>query len=109
MILMSDGYSKQRHKPIAQELVDGALVAVHGIERQFKEPIQQRMHVFGTKTCGNRGRVCQVTEQHRHLFPFAFQSAARGQYLFGEVFGGVGKRLSCMFGGWKGWFWCCRS
>ena len=67
---------------------------MYGIQRQFEEPIQQGMHVFGTKAFGNRGRVRQITEQHRDLFPFPFQSASRGQNFLGEVFGGVGQGFS---------------
>ena len=64
------------------------------VECQFEEPIQQRVHVFGTKAFGNRGRVRQVTEQHRHLFPFTFQSTPGGQNFFGKVFGCVGQGFS---------------
>src|SRR5215510_4089383 len=97
---MGDRSPKQCHKSITEELINGPLVPMHSIERQFKELLQQGMHVFGTKTFGNRGGVCQVTEQHCHLFAFAFESTSRGQNLLGKVFRRVREWLSFLVWGW---------
>jgi hypothetical protein len=96
MILMGDRCPEQRHKPITEELVDGAFVAVDIVKRQFEEPVQQRMHVFGSDALGNRGRVRQVTEQNGDLFPFPFKGTPGGQNFLGKVFGRVGQWFACL-------------
>ena len=47
------------------------------------------------------GRVFDVGEQHRDLLAFAFQGAAGGQDLLGEIRWGVGQRRPAMV-----WSWC---
>src|SRR2546425_12927708 len=101
MILMSDGCSEQRHKPIAQKLIDSTFIAVHGIERQCEEAIQQGMHVFGTKTFGNRGGIGKIAEEYGDLFPFAFEGTPGGQNLLGKVFWGIGQWFSFVVQGWR--------
>jgi hypothetical protein len=98
--------SKERHKPIAEELVDGAFIAVDFVKRQFEEPIQQGMHVFGTQAFGNRSRVCQITKQYGDLFPFAFERTPGGQNFLSKVFGRVGQGFAFLIWGWsrgEGW------
>src|SRR5215831_8739069 len=102
MILMGDRSTEERHKPITEELIDGAFVPMHLTESEFEEPVQQGMHVLGSDTLRDGSGIGKIAEQHRHLFPFAFQSTSQGQNFLGKVFGCVGKRLAFMFGGWKG-------
>src|SRR5262245_22152113 len=107
---MGNRCSKERHKPIAQKLVDSPLIAMHLAEGEFKEPVQQGMHVLWTKTFGNRGRVCQVTEQYGDLFPFAFEGTPGGQNFIGKVFGGIGQGFACLVRGWsRGEYWGFRD
>src|SRR6516225_5748722 len=101
MILMGERCTKERHKPITEELIDGAFVPMHLTESEFEEPVQQGMHVLGTKTLSDRGRVRQITKQHRHLFPFAFEGTSGGENFLSEMFGRVREGFSCMFGRWK--------
>jgi hypothetical protein len=88
---MGDGSTKQRHKPIAQKLINGPFVPMDLTEGEFEEPIQQGMHVLWTKTFGNGSRVRQVTEQYCHLFSFAFEGTPGDQNFLGKVFGCVGQ------------------
>src|SRR5262249_25825204 len=101
MILMSDRCTKERHKPITEELINGAFVPMDLIEGEFEEPIQQGMHMLGTKAFGNRGRVRQVTEEDGDLFPFPFEGTAGGQNFFGKVSRSIGQGLSFMCCGWS--------
>jgi hypothetical protein len=39
MVLMGNGCTEQGHKAVAQELIDGAFIAVHGIKGVGKELI----------------------------------------------------------------------
>src|SRR2546426_12240758 len=91
MILMSDRGTEQCHEAITEELIDGPLIAMHLVECYLKKTIEERVHCLRSDALGNRGRVRQVTEQHCHLFPFAFKGTPGGQNFFGKVFGGVGQ------------------
>src|SRR5262245_54961334 len=101
MIFMGDGSSKERHKSITEELVDGAFITVDGIERQFEEPVQQGMHGLRSDALGNRGRIRQVTEEYGDLFPFPFKGTPGSQNFLGKVFGCVGQGFACLVSG------CC--
>jgi hypothetical protein len=96
---MRQGCPKQRHKTVAEELVDGAFIAVHSVECQGEEAVQQGVHVFWTKTLGQDSGVRQVAEQHRHLFAFALQGTAGGEDFLGEVRWSVGERLAFLRAG----------
>src|SRR5262245_12478725 len=96
---MRQGSPKQRHKTISEELVDGAFIAMHSVECQGEEAVQQGVHVFWTKTLGQGSGVRQVTEQHRDLLAFALQRTTGSEDFFGEVRWGVGKRLTCLRAG----------
>src|SRR5215470_11712607 len=110
MILMGDGSTEERHKPITEELIDRPLVAMDLVECYLKKAIEERVHCLRSDTLRNGSGVCQVTEQHRHLFPFAFQSTPGGQNLLGKVSRSIGQRLSFMCGGWsRGKCWGARD
>src|SRR6266581_3737217 len=105
MVFMRQRGTKQRHKTVAEELVDGAFIAVHGVECQGEEAVQQGVDVFWTKALGQSSGVRQVAEQHRHLFAFALQSTAGGEDFLSEVRWGVGERLAFLRAGrWRGWW-----
>ena len=92
VILMGNGCTKQSHEAIAQELVDGALVAVHPVQRQLKKAIEQGVHGLWPNALGQGSGVGQITEEHRHLLALPCQGAVGGENLIGEVLGGVGER-----------------
>ena len=47
VVLVGDGRAEQRHDPVAEELVDGALVAVHLGEHQLEGAGHQAVDVLG--------------------------------------------------------------
>src|SRR5215475_5245849 len=96
MVLIRQGRPKQRHKTIAEELVDGAFITVHNVECQGEEAVQQSVHVFWTKALGQGSGIRQVAEQHRDLLTFALQGTAGGEDFLGEVRWGVGERLASL-------------
>ena len=55
VILVGDRGAEQRHDPVAEELVHGALVAVHLGQHQFEGTIHQPVHVFRVEPFGERG------------------------------------------------------
>src|SRR5262245_1721228 len=105
MVLMRQGRPKQRHKTVAEELVDGAFIVMHSVECQGEEAIQQGVHVFWTKTLGQGSGVCQVAEQHRHLFALALQGTAGGEDFLSQVRWSIGERLAFLRASWhRGWW-----
>jgi hypothetical protein len=86
MILVGDRRAEQRHDPIAEELVHGAIVAVHLGQHQFKGAIHQAMDFFGVESFGERSEARDVHEEHRDLLALAFESTAGGEDFLGEVF-----------------------
>src|SRR5215510_6162920 len=101
MILMGDGSTEERHEAIAQELINGPFVPMHLVECYLKKAIEERVHCLRSDALSNRSRVRQVTEQHRHLFAFTFESTPGGQNFFGKVFGGIGQWFSFGRSRWR--------
>ena len=85
MIFVGNRSAKQGHKAVAEELVDGAFIPVHRLQRQGEEAVQQGVHVVWTQAFGHSGRVGQIAEAHRHLFTLTFQSAAGVENFFGQM------------------------
>src|SRR5262249_31127797 len=101
VIFMGNRGTKQRHKPIAQKLIDSPFVAMDPVECNLEKAIEERMHCFRSNALSNRGRVRQVTEQHCHLFPFTFERTPGGQNFLGKVFWGVGQGFALVVEGWR--------
>ena len=80
MVLLRNRRPKQRHEAVAEELVDGAPVAVHLRERQLEELIEQPVHDLRANTRGKRRRVGDVTEKHCDQLALALDSEG-GQNL----------------------------
>ena len=72
MIFVGERSTEKRNEPVTQKLIDGALVAVHGVERQAEKIIQVSMHCFRADLGGERSGADDVAEQHRHLFALTF-------------------------------------
>ena len=101
---MGNWRAEEGHKTIAQELVDGAFIAVHSVERQGEEAVEQRVHRLRSQPFSQGSGVGQIAEQHRDLLAFALQGTAGGQNLLSEVRWGVGEWLTFLgAGGWSGW------
>jgi hypothetical protein len=94
MVFMGNGRAEEGHNPIPHHLVDGALVAVHGLDHALQDRVQQLARLLGIAISQQLHRPLQVREQHRDLLAFAFQGGLRGQDLLGQVARGVVQR--CM-------------
>src|SRR5262249_12576011 len=57
MILMGDRGTEERHKPITEELVDGAFVPMHLVECYLKKAIEERVHGLRSDTLRNGSGV----------------------------------------------------
>src|SRR5262245_49375053 len=67
---------------------------MHLGEREVEEPVEETVHRFGTEPLGERSRIDEVAEKHRHMLAFALESALRREDFLGEVFGSVAFRGS---------------
>src|SRR5262249_51362462 len=91
MIFMGDGSTEERHKSIAQKLIDSAFVPMHLVKCYLEKAIEERVHCFRSDALSNRGRVRQVTEEYGDLFPFAFEGTPGGQNFLGKVSRSIGQ------------------
>ena len=90
VVLVRDRRAEQRHEAVAQELIDGALVAMDLGQRAVEEAAQQRVHLVGAETLGERRRADDIAEEHGHRLALALQGAARREDLLDEMPGRVG-------------------
>ena len=97
MVFMGERRPKQRHDAIAHDLVDRALIAMHGGHHALQHRIEELARLFGIAVGEQFHRALEVRKQHRDLLAFAFQGTAGGQDLLREIGGGVGE------GGLLGW------
>jgi hypothetical protein len=94
VILVGDRGAEESHDAVPEELVHGALVAVHLGQHQFEGAIHQPVNVFRVEPLGERGEPRDIHVEDRHLLALRFEGAPGGQDLLGEVFWGVGFRRS---------------
>ena len=76
MIFMGNGRAEEGHNAIAHHLVDGALVAVHGLDHALQDRVQQLAGLLGVALGQQLHGALQVGKQHGDLLAFAFERAA---------------------------------
>ncbi len=72
-----------------RRVVHPTLEAVNAVGEDREEPIHDLVPLLGIYLLGELHRPLHVGEEDGYLLPFAFESAARGEDLLGEVFRGV--------------------
>jgi hypothetical protein len=92
VVLMRDRRAEQRHDPIAQDPVDGALVAVHAVHHHSQRRIQDAPRVLRIGVLDQRERALDVGEQHGDLLALALERVARAEDPLGQMTRGVGRR-----------------
>ena len=106
MIFMGNGRAEEGHDAIAHDLVDGALVAVDGLHHALQDRVEELAGLLGVAVGQQLHGALQVGKQHRDLLALAFEGAAGGEDLLGEVRRGVrpGARVPvrCACRGWRG-------
>jgi hypothetical protein len=94
VVLMGDRGPKQRHDAVAHDLVDGALIAVHGVHQALQDRIEELSGLLRVTVGQELHGALQVREQHGHLLALAFQGSLRLEDLLGQVAGSVRLRRS---------------
>ena len=92
VILVGQRRPEERHEAVAEELVDGALVAVDLGEGGLEELVDEDVHALRPQPLRQRGRADQVAEEHGDGLALALQRAARREDPLGEVARRVGGR-----------------
>ena len=91
VVLMGQRRPEEGHDAVAQHLIHRALEAVYGVHHAMQGGIEELLGGFRVEVLNQLGGVLDVGEQHRHLLAFAFQGAAGGEDLLGEIGRGVGE------------------
>ena len=97
VVLPRDRRPPDRHDRIADELLDGAAVALDDLARPIEVARQQVAHGLRVAVRGERGEPDQVREQHRHepsLGRRGLSGPARNQARRGDA----GRRARCLAG-----------
>ena len=76
MVFMRNGGAEQRHDAIPHDLVDRALVAVHGRHHAFQDGIEELPGLLRITVGQEFHGALQVRKQHRDLLAFPFQGIA---------------------------------
>jgi hypothetical protein len=85
VVLVGDRCAKERHDPVAHDLVHRALVTVHGLHHVFEDRVEDFARLLGVTVGEQLHRALQICEQNRDLLALALEGALGRQDLFGEV------------------------
>jgi hypothetical protein len=89
VVLVGQWRSEESHDPVAHDLIDGALIAVHRLHHAFKHRVEEFPRFLWIAVGERFHGALEIREEDRHLFALALQSNPRGKDLFGQVLGGV--------------------
>ncbi len=76
---------EQGHDAVAEHLVHGALVAVHGVHHDVQRRVEQRLGLLRIEVRDQLCRALEISKEHRDLFALAFQGSAGGEDFLGQV------------------------
>jgi len=82
--------AEERHDAVAHDLVDGALVAMDGLDHPLEDRVQELPGLLRVPISQQLHRALEVGEEHGNLLALTLKRAPRRQDLLGEVFGRVG-------------------
>jgi hypothetical protein len=91
VVLMGDGGTKQRHDPVAHNLIDRALIAVHRVHHALEHRVEQCTRFLGVPVGQQFHGALEVGKEHGDLLALAFQGTAGGQDLLRQIGGRVGE------------------
>ena len=85
IIFVGNRHPEEGYNAIAKHLVDGALIAVHGIHHMMDDRVQQWLGGFRIKALDESGGVFDVGEEDGDLLAFACEGAFGSQNLLGQM------------------------
>ena len=101
MVLMGQGGTEQGHDTIAHDLIDRALIAMHGRHHALQDGVEELPGLLRVAIGQQFHRALEVGKQHRDLLALAFQGTAGRENLLRKIGGRVGQRGTLLSGG--GW------
>jgi hypothetical protein len=90
VVFVGDGGTEQGHNAIAEDLVDGALEAVHGVHHVVDGGVEELLGGFGIEAADEFGRVLEIGKQHRDLFALPGEDRTGRQDLVSKMGGRIG-------------------
>jgi hypothetical protein len=75
MVLVGERRAEQRHDPVAHDLVDGALVAMHSFHHPLEDGVEEFPRLLGIAIGKQLHRALQIGEGDGDLLALAFQGA----------------------------------
>ena len=91
VVLVGERRAEQRHDAVAHHLVDRALVAVDGLHHPLEDRVEELARLLGIAVGEQLHRALEVGEEDGDLLALAFEGAAGGEDLLGEMGGRVGE------------------
>ena len=85
VVFMGQRRPEQGHDAVAQDLVDRAFVAVHGVHHEVQHRIQDLPGLFRIEAGDQLRRALDVGKEHGDLLALAFQCCARGEDFLSQV------------------------
>jgi hypothetical protein len=67
VVLVGNWRAEEGHDSVAQHLVDGPLVAVHGVHQDAEHGVEEPARLLGVPIGEQLHRALQVGEEDRHL------------------------------------------
>ena len=89
VIFARERRAEERHDPVAHHLVDGPLVAVHGLHHVIEHGVEEPARLLGAAVGEEFHGALEVREEHRHLLALPFERRLRVEDPLGEVFRSV--------------------
>ena len=85
VIFMGERRTEQGHDPVAHDLVDGALVAVHSLHHVLEHGIEEFARFLGITIGEQLHGALQIGEEHGDLLALAFEGRLGGEDPLGQV------------------------
>ena len=93
MVLVGERRAEQRHDAVAHDLIDRALVAVHGLHHVLEDRIEELTRLLGITVREQLlGRSLHIREEHGDLLALALERTLRAEDPLDKVLGGVSVR-----------------
>jgi hypothetical protein len=86
MVLVRQRRTEECHDPIAHDLVNRPLVAVHRLHHVFEHGVEELSRLLRIAIGQQFHRTFEVRKEHGDLLSFTFEGSLGGQDLFGKVF-----------------------
>src|SRR5262245_5670557 len=91
VIFVRQWRAEQRHDAITEHLVDGTLIAMHGLHHALQHRVEKAASLLGVAVGEELHRPLQVREQDRDLLAFPFDGLPGVEDLLDEMGGRIGE------------------